>query len=532
MPTDEIIFAEDLPPATISGRVKRGDLRRLATGIYATDTTSPPGDVMRRHAYVIAGRLYPEGVITDRSVPAGGITGGHLYLAHPARRRDTVLPGLTISARTGAGPLPDDISIPGGLHQASRGRALAENAQSSRAARGKERRTLDAGELEAWVDRLCRIDGEERLARYRERAEQIAEQVGTKPTDVARVSQIVGVALGSRQARVTSHALAARQAGRPYDVERVARLDRLVAALRNAPPQSRRIDRNDPDRYRTLPFFEAYFSNYIEGTEFALVEAERIVYQHEQPAGRQKDTHDLVGTFEIVSDEAEMRRRFDNVDEFLEAMRTRHATIMGGRPENRPGEFKQMANQAGNSRFVDPDLMYGTFIEGHARLADLDTPWERATCTMFLVAEVHPFDDGNGRMARIMMNGELVANDETRIIIPTGYRSDYLGALRRLTRDDDPSVFLKAMRYAHDWTFGIEFDDVASATAQMQATNAFDEGEGARRLLLPQRARDAVAADLTDPTRHAAPQAPAADFVESYHRSDGTLVRGYRRPVR
>jgi hypothetical protein len=421
------------------------------------------------------------------------------------------------------------VSLPGGLHQASRGRALAENAQPSRAARGRVRRTLDAGELEAWVDRLCRIEGEDRLARYREDAERLAAEVGTKPDDVARVSQAVGVALGSRKALVSSGALAARRAGRPYDAERVERFDRLVSALRNAAPQSRRIDPNDPGRYRTLPFFEAYFSNSIEGTEFALDEAERIVYHHERPAGRPKDTHDLVGTFEVVASDAEMRRRFDSVDEFLDAMRSRHATITGGRPENRPGEFKQLADRAGNSLFVHPELVYGTFVEGYARPADLDTPWERATYTMFLVAEVHPFDDGNGRMARIMMNGELVARDETRIVIPTGYRSDYLGAFRRLTRDVDPSVFIKAMRYAHDWTFGIDFDDIGSATAQMQATNAFESG---RRLLLPQRVRVAISADLTDPGRHAAAQASWPGFVEPYRRADGTLVRGYRKPDR
>jgi hypothetical protein len=529
MPSDEIVLAEDLPASTISGRVKRGELRKIASGIYTTDLTAPLDTVVRRHAYLIAGRLHPDAVITDRSAPTGGIVNGHLYLSHRGRRRETVLPGLTISARSGAGPLEDDLRLPDGLHQASRGRALAENAQPSRRSKGKERRTLDAAGLEEWVERLCRIEGEDRLSTYRERAEQLAEAVGTKREDLARVSRAIGVAVGSRKARATSHALAARQAGRPYEHERVARFDRLVRALREAAPQSRRIDPNDLDRYRTLPFFEAYFSNYIEGTEFALDEAERIVYHGKKPAARPADTHDLVGTFQIVADDAEMRRRFDNADEFLEAMRARHATIMAGRPENRPGEFKEIANQAGNSSFVRPDLVYGTFVEAHARLRDLDTPWERAAYTMFFVAEIHPFDDGNGRMARIMMNGELVAADETRIIVPTAYRSDYLGALRRLTRDDDPSVFVKAMRYAHDWTFGIDFDDVPSATAQMESTNAFDEGESGRRLLLPPRARDAIAADLDDPMRHAASES-SRSFVASYQRADGTPVHGYRKP--
>jgi len=530
MPSNDIVFAEDLPASTISGRVKRGELRKLASGIYTTNLTSPVEAVIRRHAYVIAGRLYPNAVITDRSAPSGGIAHGLLYLAHPARRRETVLPGLTISARTGAGPLADDVMMPGGLHQASRGRALAENAQPSRRSKGKERRTLDAAELEEWVERLCRVEGEDRLSKHRQRAEQVADNVGTKREDLARVSHAIGVALGSRHERVISHALAARQAGRPYDHERVARFDRLVRALREAAPQSRRIDPNDPDRYKTLPFFEAYFSNYIEGTEFALEEAEQIVYHDKQPAGRPADTHDLVSTYRIVADEAEMRRRFDDADEFLEAMRTRHATIMGARPENRPGEFKENANQAGNSLFVRPDLVYGTFVEAHARLRDLDTPWERAVYTMFYVAEIHPFDDGNGRIARVMMNGELVADDETRIIIPTGYRNDYLGALRRLTRDDDPNVFVKAMRHAHDWTFGIDFDDVTSAAAQMESTNAFEDSDSGRRLLLPPRARDAIAADLGDPMRHVVPQPSSSEFVAPYQRADGTQVRGYEKP--
>ena len=28
---------------------------------------------------------------------------------------------------------------------------------------------------------------------------------------------------------------------------------------------------------------------------------------------------------------------------------------------------------------------------------------------MFMMSEVHPFDDGNGRLARLMMNTELVS---------------------------------------------------------------------------------------------------------------------------
>ena len=187
-------------------------------------------------------------------------------------------------------------------------------------------------ELEAWIDRLCRVDGEAKLVGYREQAERVASVVGTTAADLAVLARVIGVALGSRQAPVAARALATRQAGRPYDEERVERFERLVRALREAAPQSRPIDRNDPERYRVLPFFKAYFSNYIEGTEFALGEAAALVDSHVQPANRPADAHDLVGTFTIVADDAEMSRRFDSAAPATARPGSRHRAARRDRP--------------------------------------------------------------------------------------------------------------------------------------------------------------------------------------------------------
>ena len=43
-----------------------------------------------------------------------------------------------------------------------------------------------------------------------------------------------------------------------------------------------------------------------------------------------------------------------------------------------------------------------------------------------IASEVHPFEDGNGRIARVMMNAELVNRDKCKIIIPAVYREEYL----------------------------------------------------------------------------------------------------------
>jgi hypothetical protein len=480
-----IVFAADLPAATISDRMRRGQLARLGVGVYTRDVTSDPAAVVAREWHAIFGRMFPRAVITDRSVLTGGPVGGVLYLAHEGRGREARLPGMTALARTGAGPLDGDIALPGGLYQASKGRGLAENTRPSRSRGGRIRRTLDFAELGDWIDRLCQIDGAQRLAGYREKAEQIAEAVGAPREDVRKLSQMIGAALGTQQVRTPSRALTARQAALPYDQERIRRFGRLITSLRESAPQNRPVRDPRDARYAYLPFFEAYFSNFIEGTEFELAEAIAVVYQDKKIPGRGDDSHDLIGTYRVVSDLGEMTTLASTPDEFLQLLRSRHSTILGGRLDRRPGFFKEAINRAGDSVFVLPGLVAGTLRVGWEQISELDTAFERAVYMMFLVSEVHPFDDGNGRLARVMMNAELVAGMQSRIIIPTVFRDDYLGGLRLMTRQDDPGVLIKALRYAHDYTAQIDFSVLAPATETLQATNAFHEPESDHRLMLP-----------------------------------------------
>ena len=82
----------------------------------------------------------------------------------------------------------------------------------------------------------------------------------------------------------------------------------LHAALRDHPPLSRLAPDRGPEGNATLAFFEAYFSNFIEGTEFAVGEAADIVFRGIIPKERPEDAHDVLGTWRIVSDYREMNR--------------------------------------------------------------------------------------------------------------------------------------------------------------------------------------------------------------------------------
>ena len=99
---------------------------------------------------------------------------------------------------------------------------------------------------------------------------------------------------------------------------------------------------------------------------------------------------------------------------------------------------------------------------------------------MFMVSEIHPFLDGNGRIARVMMNAELVKADQTRIIIPTVYRDDYLRALRRLARQQDPLAYIKMLQRAQDFSATLKADNMEELELRLELSNAFKEHDEAK----------------------------------------------------
>lgn len=465
-----------------------GRARRIAHGLYSYDLSTPPEELVRAHWLEVAGHYCPGAVIADRSVLlAQPDERGLLFVVH-ARARPVSLPGLTIVPRAGAGPLTDDMSLPHGLWISSRPRALVENLAPSRAVKGRPPRTLTRNELRAWVLRLFRLEGAVRLNEMRDRARQIAIELG-REKDFEELDELIGAALGTREVRTDFPPLLAAQRGVPFDEERLAAFDILVEWFDERAPSPRQTLAEDAPRRRFLPFFEAYFSNFIEGTEFEIDEARRLVFDGAVPLARPADAHHVTGTFQIVADDAEMRRVPRTADELLLILRQRHVRLMSARPEKSPGEFKSRPNRAGSTQFVAPHLVEGTLRSGFARLQRLRDPFARAAFTMFLITEVHPFEDGNGRLARIMMNSELHAANEIRIIIPTVFRNEYLAALRAMTHNRDPRPLDRVLDFAQRYTAQIDFTDYATAKGQLERSHAFVRPEEALerglRLRLP-----------------------------------------------
>ncbi len=478
----EIVISTPSSASRISRAVRAGQLIRLSPGVYTPRVGEDLAALTRRSVWTIAAAVFPGAVITDRTAfELGPAEDGSVFLGTD-RARDVVLPGLTLRARKAAGPLDGDTQFMG-LHLASRARAYLENMRPSRARRTVAR-TLSRRELEERLDRDLRDRGERYLNDVRDQACTLAPQLGL-PEELQQLDALIGSLLGTREGPLQSDVGRARAAGLPYDARRDDLFRALHAELLKLSPRPRPARESGP----ALAFFEAYFSNFIEGTEFEVDEAVAIVFEGQIPIARSSDAHDVLGTFRVVSDRREMQQVPRTAEQLMSLLRARHRTVMEARVDKMPGELKARQNRAGETVFVAPDLVAGTLARGLELRDSLSDPFARAVFMMFLVSEVHPFVDGNGRVARIMMNAELVAAGEERIIVPTIFRSNYLSGLKAMSHQGHATTLIRSLDFLQNYTSKLDSSSLEAARAQLTATNAFldpvyADAEGIR-LVLP-----------------------------------------------
>jgi len=487
------VLAGDRDPRQVKRLVDAGRLRPFSDGIYTSDLKTPLAELGRQEWLLLVSKLCPGAVLVGRTGLEYRLADDGSCFVSSNYYRNVELPGVIVRQVKAPGPLEGEIPYLHGLFFPSRPRAYLENLAFSRA-RSWVPRTVGRVAIEEQLGRIAARGGRNELKETIDHARRLAPQLGAE-RELELLEAIIGgllAALDGRPSDVKLEAPAAiavqRQA--PYDARRVERFQILASALlaevggeglRMRRPMTALSDRS----FVNASFFDAYFSNYIEGTRFTVEEAAKIIFEGVTPIERPKDAHDIRGTYELVGNLAEMSKAPEDADAFIALMRQRHLTMMRDRPEISPGLFKSRENQAGSTIFVHPDLVLGTLRAGFDFMRPLQDPFARAIYAMFLVAEVHPFNDGNGRSARTMMNGELVRASETRIIIPSVYRNEYLNSLRLLSNHNDPVAFIRVMAAAQKFTASIDFEDFERAKAMLTAANAFEEPSDKVRLLIP-----------------------------------------------
>jgi hypothetical protein len=476
----EIIFSSSDPSISrkISAAEKTGELKKLAPRIYTSNLLDSEENIIKRNLIDILAWRYPNAVISHRSAQELRPTvDGDFFLTYNFRKKISDLPGITININEGSKAIEGDILL-NGIYIASEYRWLLECMQISKR-KGEQSKILPISFIENRLEKMILIQGEDKLNEFRDKLREVSVLLNMS-VEFEKLNRIISALMATHNVNVlTNESSRARATGVPFDAARVELFSILFDILKDHFFVERTNKNTDEDSYRMFSFFEGYFSNYIEGTRFTIDEAKSIIETGIAIPKRIKDSHDILGTFTVISNRSEMNRIPATPEELFELLQNRHRILMREREDCNPGQFKDVNNQAGNTLFVDHRLVRGTLIQGFKYYAALKEPMARAIFIMFMISEVHPFIDGNGRIARIMLNAELFRGGQSRIIVPTVFREDYILALRKLTRSKEPETYIRVMEKLHKFSDNLYGDDFDDLNNYLVECNAYEEPEKA-----------------------------------------------------
>jgi hypothetical protein len=475
----EIIFGS--PNSSISQQisklVKERKIRKIASRIYTSNFEDSAEDIIKRNLLVILGNLYKGAVLSHRSAFEFQPTkSGQIFLTYSYTKK-VALPGVTIQFLEGNKPINGDNIISGKLYVSQKERAFLENLQITKKI-GSASKCLSLPEIEEKLEQIIRIHGEDEINKFRDAAREVSIKLNM-PNEFEKLNKMISALLSTSTSKILTSPIAlARAFGAPYDQTRVQLFEKLFKVLQNKEFKNRPEKNNTSKSFRNFAFFESYFSNYIEGTVFGIDEAKQIINTNKPLPARNDDSHDVLGTYQIVSNKQEMQIVPKSINDFLKIISYRHAVLLSARTDKKPGLFKDKNNFAGSTAFVDFNLVKGTLEKGFDYYNALLHPFSKAAFMMFLLSVIHPFLDGNGRLARIMMNAELTKENQTKIIIPTVFREDYMGALKKLTKQGDCESYIRMLQRAHEFSENIydeNMDEMQKYLTDCKAFNTDDD---------------------------------------------------------
>ena len=482
----EIIFASSNKSIShqISKAEKEGRIKKIAPRIYTTNLQDSEEHIIRRHFFDILKWRFPQAVISHRSaLELRPTESGNFFLTNHYTKKITDYKGVIINITKGRPALASDVHLDG-IYISSEWRWMLENMQISKK-EGSASKNFPITYIEERLEKIIIREGDKGINKFRDKTKEVAAQLGMDH-EYNRLNALISALLKSQPSRIlSSDSAKARAAGVPYDAKRVELFEILYDKLSGYFFPERPDTHKSKESFRLFSFFEAYFSNYIEGTKFVVEEAKMIVDTGIAIPKRIKDSHDILGTFQIVSNRSEMSTTPESADDLMNILKRRHFTMMLGRSEDvQAGAFKSRNNRAGSTEFVDHTLVEGTFRQGYKYYSALKDPMAKALFMMFMVSEIHPFVDGNGRVSRIMGNAELFASDQSRIIVPTVFREDYILSLKKFSNLKDPDAFIRVMDKLHHYSshiFGKSFEEFNHYFTE---TNAYKEPSEARLKIL------------------------------------------------
>ena len=143
------------------------------------------------------------------------------------------------------------------------------------------------------------------------------------------------------------------------------------------------------------------------------------------------------------------------------------------------GDYKTAPNNVTTSTgetyyFTPPDQVksaMGDLIDWYRiRERECEHPIIIAATFHYRFVRIHPFDDGNGRMARLLMNMILIKHGYTVSLIRQENRDDYLNHLEQADRTEDLAEFISYIADSCEYSLNLHL-----RAARGEATESMDD---------------------------------------------------------
>lgn len=219
-------------------------------------------------------------------------------------------------------------------------------------------------------------------------------------------------------------------------INKINDIDILKAELDSYRPLSADVIKQIQEYYK---IGLTYSSNALEGNTLDLVETKVVLEDGLTINGKpMKDHLETLGhaaAFDVLL-------TFAKQETFTEEdIKTLHRLFYSKIDDTQAGCYrtKQVIVTGADIDFPKPDEIDGkmdNLIKDLAELKQSLHPVEYAAMVHALFVNIHPFIDGNGRVARLLMNLALLQAGYNITIIPPAVRADYIRALQHSNHND------------------------------------------------------------------------------------------------
>lgn len=219
--------------------------------------------------------------------------------------------------------------------------------------------------------------------------------------------------------------------------------------LRQIDQRQKEIKQRRPLTEREIKELDEYFkigltytSNALEGNSLTLTETKVLLEDGITVGGKPiRDCFEATGHGKAYDYMLSLARSSEPIFT-QQAICRLHQLFYGGIDAEQAGKYRDEQVIITGTDYVPPapedvPKQMDAFLEEFARKETQIHPVELAALAHRKLVDIHPFVDGNGRTARLLMNLILVRNGYCIVSIPPILRHDYIVALQKAQRGRD-----------------------------------------------------------------------------------------------